>query len=230
MDIRDNLNRVRERIEKAATQAGRDPRTVKLVVVSKTVEIERIREAIKAGAAILGENYVQEARDKVGRLGREVAWHFIGHLQTNKVKYAADIFDMVHSVDRIELGREIDRVARNKERVMPVLVQVNISGEETKHGIDKAGLIHLISEMVTLKNISLRGLMTMPPYFDDPEMARPYFRVLRKLKEEMQERFGGDIDLVELSMGMSNDFEAAVQEGATLVRVGTAIFGERART
>ncbi|MCX5886260.1 MAG: YggS family pyridoxal phosphate-dependent enzyme [Proteobacteria bacterium] len=229
LGIRENLARVKDRIEKAAIKAGRDPQTVRLVVVSKTVEIERIQEAIHAGVNILGENYVQEARDKIDKLGHTVEWHFIGHLQTNKAKYAVDLFDVIHSIDRVDLAQEIDRIAVKKGKTIPALIQVNISGEESKHGIDRDGLIRLISEITRLKNIMPRGLMTMPPYYDDPEMARPYFQLLRNLKEEMNERFKGDINLEELSMGMSNDFEIAIEEGATLVRIGTAIFGERQR-
>ena len=210
-------------------RSGRDPQTVRLVAVSKTMEIKRIEEAIQAGVTILGENYVQEARNKITQLGHKVQWHFIGHLQTNKAKYAVELFDMIHSIDRIDLAREIDQIAQKKGKTIPALIQVNISGEETKHGINKDGLIQLISEIIPLKNIYLKGLMTMPPYFDDPELARPYFQVLRKLKEEIKERFKREINLKELSMGMSNDFEVAVEEGATLVRVGTAIFGERPR-
>ena len=227
LSIKDNLEKVKERIAKAAIKAGRDPQAVRLVVVSKTVEIERIQEAIQAGVTILGENYIQEARDKISTLGHTVEWHFIGHLQTNKAKYAADLFDMIHSVDRIDLAREINRIAEQKGKTIPVLIQVNISGEESKHGIDRDGLIQLINEIIPLRNLSLQGLMTMPPYFDSPDMARPYFQVLRGLKEEMNQQFKESIRLQELSMGMSSDFEVAIEEGATLVRIGTAIFGER---
>jgi hypothetical protein len=227
LGIRENLERVQEKIEKAAIKAGRDPRTVMLVAVSKTVEAERVHEAIQAGVNILGENYVQEARDKIDKLGHTVEWHFIGHLQTNKAKYAVDLFDVIHSIDRVDLVQEIDRIAAKKGKTIPVLIQVNISGEESKHGIDRDDLIRLIDEIIPLRNISLQGLMTMPPYFDNPDMARPYFQVLRGIKEEMNQRFKGDISLQELSMGMSSDFEAAIEEGATLVRIGTAIFGER---
>ena len=229
LGIRENLKKAKEKIGEAAIKAGRDPQTVRLVAVSKAVEVERVHEAIKAGVNILGENYVQEARDKINTLGHTVEWHFIGHLQTNKAKYAVDLFDVIHSIDRLDLAQEIDRIAAKKGKTIPVLIQVNISGEESKHGIDRDGLIQLIDEIIPLRNISLQGLMTMPPYFDNPDMARPYFQLLRNLKEEMNERFKGDINLEELSMGMSNDFEAAIEEGATLVRIGTAIFGERQR-
>jgi hypothetical protein len=229
LGIKENLERVKDKIEKTTIKAARDPQTVRLVVVSKTVGVERIQEAIEAGVTILGENYVQEARDKIARLGQSVSWHFIGHLQINKAKYAVDLFDMIHSVDRIDLAREINRIGEKKGKTIPALIQVNISGEESKHGIDKDGLIQLISEVIKLKNISVRGLMTMPPYFDDPEMARPYFKVLREFNDEINRRFKGEVDLQELSMGMSNDFEIAIEEGATLVRIGTAIFGERQR-
>lgn len=227
LNIRENFEKVKEKIDRAAIKAGRDPQTVRLVAVSKTVETARITEAIQAGVTILGENYIQEARNKISTLGHAVEWHFIGHLQTNKAKYAVDLFDMIHPVDRIDLAREINRIAEQKGKTIPALIQVNISGEESKHGTDRDGLIQLINEIIPLRNISLRGLMTMPPYFDNPDMARPYFQVLRELKEEMNRQFKGVISLQELSMGMSNDFEVAIEEGATLVRIGTAIFGER---
>lgn len=222
--IRENYFNVMQRIERAAQRAGRDPKEVKLVAVSKTVEVERIREAIDAGVSILGENYVQEARKKIEEIGRQVEWHFIGHLQTNKAKYAVRLFDLIHSVDSLPLAEELDRRAQKENQIIKVMIEVNLSGEASKFGTEEEKAFELAKEICRLKNLSLIGLMTMPPYFDSPELSRPYFIQLRQLKERL-EKVG--IPLKELSMGMSNDFEIAIEEGATYVRVGTAIFGPR---
>ncbi|MFH2013254.1 MAG: YggS family pyridoxal phosphate-dependent enzyme [Pseudomonadota bacterium] len=225
--IADNLLSVKDRIEKAALRAGRNPDEVKLVVVSKTVGVEKVREAISAGATILGESYVQEAKEKIEEIGREVQWHMIGHLQTNKVKQTINLFDMIHSVDRISLAEEIDKRTKQSGKRISVLIQVNISREATKSGIERDRAISLVSEIANFTNIKVEGLMTMPPYFADPEDARPYFKALRGLKEKIEFEGFENVSMKELSMGMSNDFEIAVEEGATIVRVGTAIFGER---
>ena len=225
--IADNLLLVKERIEKAALRAARDPGEIKLVAVSKTVGVEEIREAISAGATILGESYVQEAKEKIEEIGHKVQWHMIGHLQTNKVNQAINLFDMIHSVDRIGLAKEIDKRAKQSDKRVSVLIQVNISKETTKSGIERDRATYLVSEIANLTNIKVEGLMTMPPYFDDPEDARPYFKSLRELKGEIEKKRFENISMKELSMGMSNDFEVAVEEGATIIRVGTAIFGEK---
>ena len=222
--VRDNYLRVAERIEDAAQRAGRDPKAIRLVAVSKTVDTGRIREAIEAGASILGENYVQEAQRKIEEIGHPVSWHFIGHLQANKAKPAVRLFDAIHSVDSIALAEELNRRAEQSGRVLPVMIEVNISGESTKFGADEEKALTLLWKILDLKHLSLQGLMTMPPYFDSPEMSRPYFIRLRELRDKMAEK---GVPLKELSMGMSNDFEIAVEEGATYVRVGTAIFGPR---
>ncbi len=222
--IRENYLNVMQRIEKAAQKAGRDPKEVKLVAVSKTVEVERIREAIDAGVSILGENYVQEARKKIEEIGRQVEWHFIGHLQTNKAKYAVRLFDLIHSVDSLSLAEELNRRAQKENQIIKVMIEVNLSGEASKFGTEEEKAFELAKEIYRLKNLSLVGLMTMPPYFDSPELSRPYFIQLRQLKERLEKE---GIPLKELSMGMSNDFEIAIEEGATYVRVGTAIFGPR---
>ena len=222
--IRDNLLRVMERMEKAARRAGRNPGEVKLVAVSKTVDVERIREAIGAGASILGENYVQEAQKKIEEIGRAVSWHFIGHLQSNKAKVAVRLFDAVHCVDGMALAEELNRRAQQTERKIPVMIEVNLSGETTKFGAEEEKVITLARGILRLEHLSLEGFMTMPPYFDDPEMSRPFFVQLRALKEKLAKE---GIPLKDLSMGMSNDFEVAIEEGATHVRVGTAIFGTR---
>jgi hypothetical protein len=222
--IRENLLRVTERIERAARRVGRDPSEIKLVAVSKTVEASRIQEAIETGVSILGENYVQEAQKKIEEIGRPVAWHFIGHLQTNKAKYAIRLFEMIHSLDSLPLAEELNRRAEQGGQVAKVMIEVNISGEATKFGTDEEKVFSIARGIVNFKNLSLEGLMTMPPYFESPEMSRPYYIKLRELKEKMIRE---GIPLKELSMGMSNDFEIAIEEGATYVRVGTAIFGER---
>jgi pyridoxal phosphate enzyme (YggS family) len=218
-DIRANLERVRERMARAAERAGRHAEDVLLVGVAKTVDVERVRAAIAAGLGAVGENRVQEARDKIAAIGRSVAWHLIGHLQTNKVREALDLFDVIHSVDRIDLARELDRRARAKGRTIDVLVQVNVGGELSKGGWPPEAVETAVEAVSALAGLRLRGLMTIPPAVERAEDARGWFRALRKLAE----RHG----LAELSMGMSADFEVAIEEGATMVRVGTAIFGPR---
>jgi pyridoxal phosphate enzyme (YggS family) len=234
-EIRKNFLRVRERIEKAAQRVGRDSKEIKLVAVSKTVEAARIKEAIEAGVSILGENYIQEAQKKIEEIGRpacterfgegrSVSWHFIGHLQSNKAKYAVRLFDMIHSVDSLPLAEELNRRAEQANQVVKVMIEVNLSKEATKFGTDVGMVLNLAKGIQNIKHLSLEGLMTMPPYFDSPEMSRPYYVALRELKERMVKE---GIPMKELSMGMSNDFEIAIEEGATYVRVGTAIFGPR---
>jgi len=226
-EIAENLARVRERIEAAARRAGRNPEKVRLVAVSKTVEKERVLRAIEAGVKILGENYVQEAQKKIEALGPAVDWHFIGHLQTNKARYAARLFDMIHSVDRPDLAQELSRRCLQEGKVLPVLLQVNLSGEASKFGAEQGEILDLTMRLSTMKGLSIKGLMSMPPFFEDPEASRPYFMALRKLAEHLAQQGICGVTMEELSMGMSNDFEVAVEEGATLVRVGTAIFGPR---
>lgn len=222
--IKENLSRLMEKIGKAAQRVGRDPNEIKLVAVSKTVEAARIKEAIHAGVSILGENYVQEAQKKIEEIGRPVAWHFIGHLQSNKAKYAVRLFDMIHSVDSLPLAEELNRRAEQANRVISVMIEVNLSQEATKFGIDERMVMNLARGIQNLSHLSLEGLMTMPPYFDSPEFSRPYYIALRTLRERMLKE---GIPIRELSMGMSNDFEIAIEEGATYIRVGTAIFGPR---
>lgn len=225
--IAENLKTVKDKIAQAALRAGRNPQDVQLVAVSKTVSGEPIKQAIEAGVTILGESYIQEARKKIGEIGKAVRWDFIGHLQSNKVSYAVDLFEVIHSIDRLSLAQALSTRAAKKRKTLRVLVQVNISGEGAKSGIDTGRVNALVSHIASLPNLTLDGLMTMPPYFTDPEKARPYFVALRKLRDTLMAEQGNRIDLKELSMGMSGDFEVAVEEGATLVRVGTALFGER---
>jgi pyridoxal phosphate enzyme (YggS family) len=222
------LSQIEQRIRQAAVAAGRPPESVRLVAVSKTKPIQMIRAAIAAGATDIGENYVQEAREKFAALGAlPVAWHFIGHLQTNKAKYVVRIFDLIHSVDNLKLAQEVNRQAEKINKVQEILIQVNNSGEEGKSGIPAKDAPALIEAIAPLANIRVRGLMTLPPYFDDPERARPYFRALRLLRDEILEKDIPNISMTQLSMGMTGDFEAAIAEGATLVRIGTALFGRR---
>jgi len=227
MTVAENLKTVMDRITAAAQRAGRDPASVKLVVVTKTVTIEKIREAVSAGARLLGENRVQEAREKIAKLGNVAAWHLIGRLQTNKAKYAVGLFDLVHSVDSLDLAREIDRQAAKIGKKQNVLVEVSLAGEAQKAGVGAGDALALVREAAKLGNISINGLMIVPPYLEDPEAVRPYFRRLRELSDEIRKESMPGALMQELSMGMSGDFEVAVEEGATLVRVGTAIFGER---
>lgn len=226
-EVAENIRSVRERISEAALRAGRDPSAVKLMAVTKTVDDERIMESIKSGIDIIGENYVQEAKRKIEKMGRSVPWHLIGHLQTNKAKYAVKLFDMIHSVDRIALAQEIDRRAGLIGSKMKILVEVNVSGEESKSGVDSGGALDLVREISLFPNLSITGLMTMAPWFDDPQQARPYFRKLRELRDRIEDAHITGIETKELSMGMSGDYETAVEEGATIVRIGTRIFGAR---
>lgn len=221
VDVAGNLGRVRERIWRAAERAGRAPEEVLLVGVSKSVDVERIRSALAAGLGALGENRVQEAKEKIGAIGRPVPWHLVGHLQTNKSREAVLLFDLIHSLDRLEVARELHRRAVAAGRVAEALVQVNLAGERTKGGFAPGELKPALETLAGLSGLSVRGLMTIPPPVEEAELARGWFRQLRELRDEA--------GLEHLSMGMSGDFEVAVEEGATIVRVGTAIFGPRSQ-
>lgn len=225
-EIRDNLDAVRERIRDAARRAGRREGDVLLVAVSKTVDLERVRLAVTAGVPALGENRVQEAREKVAALGHAVPWHLIGQLQTNKVRDAVACFDVIQSVDRLPLAEAISARALREGRRMPVLVQVNVGEEPQKGGLAPAELGPSLERMAALPGLALRGLMAIPPLPRDPEDSRPHYRAMRKLLDVAQ-GWGLGPGFRELSMGMSGDFEVGIEEGATIVRVGTAIFGRR---
>ncbi len=227
MSIAENLKQINRRIQLSAEKAGRDPSLIRLVAVSKTRPAEDVHEALLAGQSIFGENYVQELIAKTAEVGRTASWHFIGHLQSNKVKYIAGQVSLIHSVDRLSLAEEINRQYCRLDKVCDILIQVNISGEPSKSGTTEKEAFKLVKECSLLSNIKVIGLMTMPPFFDDPEAARPYFSELRKLSQLIAAEKVPGVEMQELSMGMSGDFEAAIQEGATLVRVGTAIFGAR---
>lgn len=239
MSIAGNLEMVLESINNAAAGSGRDPSGIKLVAVSKTVELQRILEAVKAGVTALGENRVQEAREKISELGSqikpplphvgkgmagEVEWHLIGNLQKNKAKTAVQIFDLIHSLDSISLADELNRQAQRINKTQRVIVQVKLSMETVKHGISEESLTGLLEKVSDMDYLKLEGLMTMPPFFDDPEETRPYFRKLRKIAEKVSRK---GFPVIDLSMGMTNDFQIAIEEGATILRIGTAIFGGR---
>ena len=217
LDIRANLGRVQEAVARACARAGRSPDHVLLIAVSKTMEAERIRLAIEAGVAALGENRVQEAKEKIAQLGHPVPWHLIGSLQTNKARDAARLFDWIQSVDRLDLARELSR--RAGDRVLNVLLQVNLGDEPQKGGIAPAEVKRLAESVAGLPGLRVRGLMAIPPAAESPEHTRPHFRQLRELRDEL--------GFEHCSMGMSADYEVAIEEGATMVRVGTAIFGPR---
>lgn len=222
--VRDRLRRVQERIQAAAARAGRDPSSVTLVAVSKTMPAEVVRQALEAGVTILGENRVQEAAEKIATLPGAAVWHLVGHLQTNKARQAVRLFELIHSVDSIKLAQTLDRHGREAGRRVRCLVEVNLGGEESKSGTKEADTRDLLAAARDLPNLHVEGLMAIPPFLPNPEEVRPYFQRLRVLRDRLE---GEGFRLPELSMGMTHDFEIAVEEGATLVRIGTAIFGPR---
>jgi PLP dependent protein len=223
--IAKNLAEVNDRIAAAALRVGRIPASVRLIAVSKTVDLDRIRAAVSAGQRWFGENYLQEAREKIAVLGHEVGWHLVGHLQSNKAKSAVELFDLIHGVDSLKLAQALEKAAAAIGRFQEILLQVNLAGEARKSGVAPEHAAALLEEVRCLPHLKVEGLMTMPPFFPEPEQARPYFRGLRELAERLRD--ASHLPLRELSMGMSGDYEVAVEEGATLVRVGTAIFGSR---
>ena len=226
--MKERLERVKERIKEAAEAGDRPADSIRLVAVSKTMPAELVQEAIEAGVTDLGENYIQEAREKINALAMYPAtWHYIGHLQSNKAKYAVRMFDLIHSVDSLKLAKELNKYAAKIDKVQPVLLQVNVAKEDTKSGVYVEDTLQLLKEIATLENIAVKGLMTMPPYFNAPEKVRPFFSALRELRDRIADEGIPNIAMDELSMGMTGDFEAAIQEGATIVRIGTAIFGAR---
>ena len=228
MKIAENIVRVQEHIAAACQRAGRGPEDVKLVAVTKTVPPDRIRLAYEAGLRDFGENRVQEAAAKRPALSDlTVIWHLIGHLQSNKARPARELFHWVHSVDSLRLAEKLHQSAVCSGDRLPVLLEVNLGGEATKAGVGESEVIKLVEQIAPLETLEVRGLMVIPPFFEDPEQARPFFRRLRQLAREVEARGVPNVSLQELSMGMSHDFEVAIVEGATIVRVGTAIFGPR---
>lgn len=225
MDVAANLAAIRDRIANACQRAGRRSSEVEIVAVTKGHGPERVREASEAGLRLFGENRVQEAKAKIPQCPGQAEWHLIGHLQTNKARDAVRLFAMIHSVDSLRLARELQKQAEKEARHLPVLIEVNVSGETSKFGYQPEQLLAELEELNALPRLELRGLMTMAPWTPEPEKVRPVFRRLRELKTACEQRLG--VSLPHLSMGMSNDFEVAVEEGATLVRIGTALLGER---
>lgn len=225
--ITENLEKVKERIQKACARSGRNPEDVTLVAVSKTKPEEDIMELYRAGQRDFGENYIQELREKHDHLPKDIRWHMIGHLQRNKVKYIAEYVTLIHSVDSMELAQTIEKEAVKHNRVIPVLIEVNVAGEESKFGVSLEEAPKLVEEISALPHVEVRGFMTSAPFVEDPEEDRPVFRSLHELSVDMNSKNhnNGNVDV--LSMGMTNDFEVAVEEGSTMVRVGTAIFGKR---
>jgi PLP dependent protein len=224
-DIPDNLAKVRQAISEAERAAGRPDGSVQLVAVTKTHSVDVIQEAIDAGQLIFGENRVQEARAKIPELSSRVQWHLIGHLQSNKVRIALPLFQLVHGVDSVELLTDIDRIAAELGLFPRVLLQVNVAGEASKFGFSPAKLVEQIETIAACKRANIEGLMTIPPLALSAEHSRRYFAALRELRDQLARESG--FALPELSMGMSGDYQVAIAEGATIVRVGTAIFGER---
>ncbi len=224
-----NLKGIRERIRQAALRSGRDPAAVKLVAVSKTHPASTVREAIDAGVTVFGENKVQEADPKIAEIGREDAkWHLIGHLQSNKARKAVQLFDVIESLDSVDLAKRLERICVEEGRsVLPVLVEVDLAREATKSGIAEVELPELVAVLQDCVCLRFDGLMVLPPFFEDPEAARPFFQRLRAIRDGLLADGAFGTGTGELSMGMSHDFEVAIEEGATIVRVGTAIFGDR---
>jgi pyridoxal phosphate enzyme (YggS family) len=228
-ELRGRIAEVRRLIEESARRSGRDHESIKLIAVSKTHPAQIIRHAIEAGLNELGENRVQEADEKIAAVGRGSArWHLIGHLQANKARRAVALFDMIHSLDSVSLARRLNRLCEETGReTLPVLIQVDLAGEETKSGVSGDDLPSVVEAIGACEHLSLKGLMTLPPFFEDVERVRPFFARLRDLRDRLLKHGAFGAGRGELSMGMSHDYEVAISEGATMVRVGTAIFGER---
>ena len=226
ISIAENLERVREQIVKAA-KAGRDPKAIELVAITKTHPAEKVREAIEAGQTLFGESRVQEARVKIPELPSAMRWHFVGHLQKNKIRQTLPLFEMVHSVDSLALADDMNRIAEEEGMHPRILLEVNVAGEGSKFGFTPDKLCKQMEELLALPRLSIVGLMTIPPIAEQAEASRKYFVELRELRDRLQAEFR--VDLAQLSMGMTQDFPVAIEEGATLVRVGTAIFGERSK-
>lgn len=227
MEIKKNVEKIRQIIKESALKAGRNPDDIILLAASKQQPVDKILQAYKAGIRYFGENRVQEGIKKIETLKEytDIHWHLIGGLQTNKAKYAVKYFELIHSLDRKSLVDELDKRAKKENKLQDVLIEVNVGEEETKYGVSPQNLKELFEYSLSKKNLNVIGLMCIPPYSEDKENSRPYFAMLRQLKENLEKEFG--VELPHLSMGMSHDFDVAVEEGATIVRIGTAIFGER---
>jgi pyridoxal phosphate enzyme (YggS family) len=229
VDVATNYVNVLARINDTAAKCGRKADDVKLLGASKSQSIDAIRAAIAGGLTLIGENYVQEAKDKKDRIAEFVEWHMIGHLQRNKAKAAIELFDIIESLDNLALARDLDKEAGKREKKVRVFIEVNLASEETKSGIAKNQVVSLVEEVASLSNMRVEGLMTVPPFRKNLEEVRPFFRELRELRERLNELRLPNVDLRELSMGMTHDYTVAIEEGATIVRIGTALFGPRSQ-
>ena len=228
LSIKDNFDHIQAQIDEAAVSCGRNPGDITLIAVSKRKSAENILECIQAGCKHFGENYIQEAMKKIDRIGKDKAcWHFIGHLQSNKAKFAVPYFDYIHTVDSVKLAKEINKQALKNKKIQNIFIQINISEESTKSGTGKEQIFDLVRNICVFENMSIQGLMCMPPYFSDPEDARIFFQQLVEIKNQILDLNIENVAMDHLSMGMSNDFKVAIEEGSTMVRVGTSIFGRR---
>lgn len=224
-----NIQQIREQMAKAADRCGRPLEDISLLAISKTFPKEFVTKAAEAGIRMFGENRVQEAESKIPGLAgiAGLQWHMVGHLQTNKAKHAAELFDVIHSVDHVKLASRLNQASREAGKILSVLLQVDLGGEETKFGADPEQLREIIEAMPSFTNLRLNGLMTIPPFLENAEQVRPYFARLRELRDAIESEQPGCLGMKHLSMGMSHDFEQAIEEGATIIRIGTAIFGVR---
>jgi pyridoxal phosphate enzyme (YggS family) len=229
VDVAANYSEILSRMNEAAAQCGRNPNDIKLLGASKSQSFEAIRAAVRAGVKLIGENYVQEAKEKKDQIPESAEWHMIGHLQRNKAKAAIELFDVIESLDNLTLARALDKEARKRAKAVRIFVEVNLGNEESKSGIAKEQLIALVEGMAPLSNLRVMGLMTVPPFRKNLNEVRPYFRELSELRERLNELRLPNVDLRELSMGMTHDYTVAIEEGATIVRIGTALFGPRSQ-
>lgn len=226
-DVAANYQTILQRINEAALKSGRDPKEVRLLAAAKSQNVELIHAAVAAGVALIGENYVKEAQEKKSQIRAPIEWHMIGHLQRNKAKAAAEIFDLIESLDSAALARELDRAGKERGKKIRVFVELNLAAEESKSGIAKHKVADLLKAVGDLSHVSVEGLMAVPPFRENPEDVRPYFRELNEIRAKLQDLNIPGINLKELSMGMTHDYPVAVEEGATIVRIGTALFGPR---
>ena len=227
VDVAANYRKILDSIADATAKSRRDPGQVRLLAATKSQSIELIRAAVDAGITLFGENYVREAAGKKPLISEPIEWHLIGHLQRNKVKAAVDLFDVCESLDNLTLARELDKEGQKRNKVIRAFVEVNLGGEESKSGVNESEAAFLVQQVASLSHLRVEGLMSVPPYRQDPEEVRPYFRKLRLLQEKLGEIRSPRLELRELSMGMSHDYKVAIEEGASIVRIGTALFGAR---
>jgi hypothetical protein len=225
--IQENINEVRDNIYNICKKMNRNPEDIKIIAVTKTVDIDRISTAIDFGIDAIGENRVQEIRKKYNKIDKKVEWHMIGHLQTNKVKYIIDKVSLIHSLDSLRLAKEIDKRAKNIDKTMNVLVQINIGNEDSKYGIDLDDVHNFIEKLESFKNLKVQGLMAIAPYVKNPEAIRPHFKKMKKIFDDLKGKDIENLEMKYLSMGMTNDYLVAIEEGANIVRIGTGIFGKR---